>query len=57
MTLLYFLPVMIAIIFLLVHVARGGTLSFRGNPWQIAAGVAAIIAVAGVGMFLAYAVT
>jgi hypothetical protein len=56
MTLLYFLPLLIALAFVLVHVARGGKPSLRANPpRQLGFGLAAVIALAAIGAVVAYA--
>jgi hypothetical protein len=45
----YFLPVLVAIGFLLARVARGGSLIPRARWWQVALGVLAIAALGFLG--------
>ena len=40
----YFLPILVAIGFLLARVARGGSLTTRPKSWHVAVGVLAIVA-------------
>jgi hypothetical protein len=49
MTLLYFLPILVAVAFVLAHVARGGKLNRRPDSRWIATGIAAVLAVALIG--------
>jgi len=55
MSLLYLFPILFAIIFLVVHVSRGGTLSFRNSGRQLVLGLAAVIALGVVAAFVASA--
>jgi len=43
MTLFYFLPMLVAIGFVLARVARGGDLTARPGGWAIAIGVLAVV--------------
>jgi hypothetical protein len=45
----YFLPILIAIGFLLARVARGGSLTPRVKSWQVGVGVLAIVALGFLG--------
>jgi hypothetical protein len=55
MTLLYFLPLLIALAFVVAHLARGGKLGRRADhPRQLAFGLAAVIALAAIGALIAY---
>jgi hypothetical protein len=49
MTFLYFLPMLVAIAFVLARVARGGNLAARPGGWAIAIGVLAIVVLAVLG--------
>jgi hypothetical protein len=49
----YFLPVLVAIGFLLARVARGGSLTPRAKWWQVALGLFAIVALGFLGAALA----
>lgn len=43
MTFFYFLPMLVAIAFVLARVARGGNLTSRPGGWAIAIGVLAVV--------------
>jgi len=51
----YFLPMLVAIGFLLVRVSRGGSLTAAGNWRQLALGVLAVVALGVLGAVLASA--
>jgi hypothetical protein len=52
MWLLYFLPMLVAIAFLLTRVAQGGSLTLRGNWRQVAFGLLAIVVLGVLGVLL-----
>jgi hypothetical protein len=49
----YFLPMLVAIGFLLARVARGGSLTPRAKWWQVALGVLAVVVLGVLGAVLA----
>jgi hypothetical protein len=49
----YFLPMLVAIAFLLAKVARGGSLTPRASWWQAALGVLAVVVLGVLGAALA----
>jgi hypothetical protein len=58
MTLLYFLPILVALAFVVAHRARGGKLTLRAtNPRQVAVALSAVIALGVIGALAAYAAT
>ena len=54
-TLLYFLPLLVALAFVVAHLARGGRPSLGATPpRQVALGVSAVIALAAAAALVAY---
>ena len=54
-TLLYFLPLLVALAFVVAHLARGGKPSLGAtSPRQVALGASAVIALAAAGALVAY---
>lgn len=49
----YFLPMLVAIGFLLARVAQGGSLTPRAKWWQVALGVLAVVVLGVLGAALA----
>jgi len=55
-TLFYFLPILVALVFVLAHLARGGKLTARtAHPRQVALAVSAVIALGVIGALIAFA--
>jgi len=54
-TLLYFLPLLVALAFVVAHLARGSKPSLRATPvHQVVLGVAAVIALAAAGVLVSH---
>jgi len=53
MTFFYFLPLLIAIAFVVAHLARGGKLGGRAGARSVTIGIVAVAALAAVGLVIA----